>query len=127
MSVSVKTARLIQQKFVESLDSSVAVSDAESSHLDVTDCDSVAYELKDSVPGMKFTVGGSDGCAPVRKRRCRPKSKMHASSNSEGSGSDVDVSCCGRVEYSVRDGVPGFTVYCRNATWTPVDPSRVAS
>ena len=60
--------------------------------------------MKDGVPGMKFTVDGSDGWTPVRKRRCRPKSKMRASSDSEGSSSDVDVSCSRLVEYSVRDG-----------------------
>ena len=107
-------------------DSSVAVSEA-SSHLDLTNCDSVAYEMKDGVPGMKFTVDGSDGWTPVRKRRCRPKSKMRISSDSEGSSSDVDVSCSRLVEYSVRDGVPGLTVFRRNATWTPVEPSPVAS
>ena len=30
-------------------------------------------------------------------------------------------------EYSVRDGVLGLTVYHRNATWTPVEPSPVDS
>ena len=37
------------------------------------------------------------------------------------------MSCCRQVEYSVHDGVPGLTVFCRNATWTPIELSRVAS
>ena len=41
----------------------------------------------------------------VRKRRCRPKSKMRALSDSEGSSSDVDVLGYRLVEYSVCDGV----------------------
>ena len=114
-------------EYDQSLDSSGAVSEAESSHLGLTNYDSVAYEMKDGVPGMKCTVDGSDGWTPVRKRRCRPKSQMRASSDSKGSSSDVDVSCATLVEYSVRDGVPGLTVYRRNATWTPVEPSPVAS
>ena len=72
---------------VESLDSDVEVSKAEPSHLDLTNCESVAYEMKDGVPGVKFTVEGSDGWTPVRKRRCRPKSKLCSSSDSEGSSS----------------------------------------
>ena len=38
------------------------------SHLDLTNCDSVVYEMKDGIPGMKFTAGGRDGWTPVRKR-----------------------------------------------------------
>ena len=41
------------------------------SHLDLTNCDSVVYEMKDGIPGMKFTAGGRDGWTPVRKRRCQ--------------------------------------------------------
>ena len=85
-------------EYDQSLDSSGAVSEAESSHLGLINYDSVAYEMKDGVPGMKFTVDGSDGWTPVRKRRCRPKSQMRASSDSEGSSSDVDVSCARLVE-----------------------------
>ena len=71
-------------EYDQSLDSSGAVSEAESSHLGLTNYDLVAYEVKDGVPGRKFTVDGSDGWTPVRKRRCRPKSQRRASSDSKG-------------------------------------------
>ena len=66
-------------EYNQSLDPSGAVSEAESSHLDLTNYDSVAYEMKDGVPGMKFTVDGSDGWTPVRKRRAdlSPKCVLH--------------------------------------------------
>ena len=101
------------------------------SHLDLTNYDSAVYEMKDGIPGMKFTVDGRDGWIPVRKRCCQTKSKMpqqrSVSSDTESSSSDIDVSCCRRVEYSVHDSDSGLTVFRRNAIWTPIEPSPVAS
>ena len=80
--------------------------------------------MKDGIPGMTFTADGRDGWTPVRKRCCQTKSKMprqrSVSSDTESSSSDIDVSCCRHVEYSVHDGVPGLTVFRRSATWTPI-------
>jgi len=59
--------------------------------------------MKDGIPGMKFTADGRDGWTPVRKRCCQTKSIMprqrSVSSDTESSSSDIDVSCCRRVEY----------------------------
>ena len=113
MTVSLKTALWLQQSVrlilwnvlktfnVISTDSPVSKSCADT-HLDLTNCDSVVYEMKDGIPGMKFTADGRDGWTPVRKRRCQTKSKMprqrSVSSDTESSSSDIDVSCCRRVE-----------------------------
>ena len=49
-----------------------------------------------------------------------------STTDSENSDRELDVSCSRKVKYSVREGVPGLTIYRRNVVWKPVAPSPVA-
>ena len=42
---------------------------AQPASIDLTTCESVAYEMRDSMPGVKYTVDGSESWTPVMKRR----------------------------------------------------------
>ena len=41
--------------------------------IDLTTCESVAYGMRDSMPGVRYTVDGSESWTPVMKRRRRKK------------------------------------------------------
>ena len=102
-------------------------------------CDAVEFETKDDVPGVKYKMAnGSEGWTPVtRRRRRKSRTKLRKPINypdidttdSESSSSDLDMSCSRQIDYTIRDGVPGLTVYRRNPNpkWSPIAPSPVAS
>ena len=90
--------------------------------VDLTSCDSVAYEMRDGTSGVKYTKNGTEAWTPVKKRRPRRKRKEsqtpvltgHNSTDSDMSvstsnlsDSELDVSCSRMVQYSVRNGIPG--------------------
>jgi hypothetical protein len=63
----------------------------------------------------------------VRKRRIR-KGRTGGSSDSESdaSGSEVDVSCSRLVEFEKREGTPGLMIYRRGPpTWTPIRSAKM--
>ena len=66
------------------------------------------------------TLNGEEGWAPVvRKKRIKKRTSTSSESESDKSGSKIDVSCFRLVEYEKREGPPGLMVYCRGpATWT---------
>ena len=75
--------------------------------------------------------------AQTRRRRRKSRTKLRKPINypdidttdSESSSSDLDVSCSRQIDYTIRDGVPGLTVYRRNPNpkWSPIAPSPIAS
>ena len=98
--------------------------------VDLTTCESVSYEMRDRIPGVKYTKNGSEDWTPVVKRSQRKKSSDHQcpdNSSSDTSGSELDVSCSRMVQYSVREGVPGVSIHRRNVVWKPIVPSPVAT
>ena len=110
--------------------------------VDLTSCDSVAYEMRDGTSGVKYTKNGTEAWTPVKKRRPRRKRKEsqtpvftgHNSTDSDISvstsnlsNSELDVSCGRMVQYSVRNGIPGVSIHRRNVDWKPITPSPVAS
>ena len=59
----------------------------------------------------------------VKKKRITLRRRTSGSSDSEsdGSSSEVDVSCSRLVEFEKREETPGLMIYCRGApTWTPI-------
>ena len=107
----------------------------EPAHVDLTSCDGVAYEYRDNVPGLNYTVNGREEWTPVKKARKKrikqPVSSTNdaitSDSDSSQSSSSLDVSCSRLVEYSVQEGVPGLTIYRKNIHWTPIVPSPISS
>ena len=92
--------------------------------VDLTACENVVYEKRDEVPGVNYTLNGSETWTPVvRKRRRSSASSTGASSSS----SELDVSCSRKVQYQERNGAPGLSIHRRNVKWTPVMPSPVSS
>ena len=91
--------------------------------MDLTACENI-YEKRDEVPGVNYTLNGSETWTPVVKRKRRRSS---ASSTDESSSSELDVSCSREVQYQERNGAPGLSIHRRNVRWTPVMPSPVAS
>ena len=63
----------------------------------------------------------------MRQTKSKMQRQRSVSSDTESSSSDIDVSSCRQVEYSVHDSVPGLTVFHWNATWTPIERIPVAS
>ena len=104
-----------------------------SAPVDLTTCDSVSYEMRDCIPGVKYMKNGTQDWTPVVKRSRRRKKSDYVpsgscnSSSSDTSESELDVSCSRKVEYDVREGIPGVTIYRRNVVWKPVMPSPVSS
>ena len=92
--------------------------------VDLTACENVVYEKRDEVPGVKYTLNGSETWTPVVKRKRRRSS---TSSTGDSSSSELDVSCSRKVQYQERNGAPGLSIHRRNVKWTPVVPSPVAS
>ena len=92
--------------------------------VDLTTCENVVYEKRDEVPGVKYTLNGSETWTPVVKRKRRRSS---TSSTGDSSSSELDVSCSRKVQYQERNGAPGLSIHRRNVKWTPVVPSPVAS
>ena len=92
--------------------------------VNLTACENVVYEKRDEVPGVNYTLNGSETWTPVVKRKRRRSS---ASSTGDSSSSDLDVSCSRKVQYQERNGAPGLSIHRRNVKWTPVMPSLVAS
>ena len=73
---------------------------------------------------MKYGVSckileGNEQWTHVVKRK-RTKQRVHeADTDSDSSGSEVDVSCSRLVEFHKKDGVPGLNIYRRGPTiWT---------
>ena len=102
--------------------------------VDLTTCESVSYEMRDRVPGVKYVKDGAEAWTPVVKRSHRSKRKNYDldpdtcnSSQSDTSESELDVSCSRMVQYSVREGVPGVSIHRRNVIWKPIVPSPVAA
>ena len=98
--------------------------------VDLSTCEYVIYEMRDRIPGVKYTKNGNKEWTPVVKRSHRKRRFDHASDNSESSdtsGSELDVSCSRKVQYSVRVGVPGVSIHQRNVLWKPIMPSPVAN
>ena len=98
--------------------------------VDLSTCESVIYEVRDHIPGVKYTKNGNEEWTPVVKRSRRKRRFYHASDNSESSdtsGSELDVSCSRKVQYSVREGVPGVSIHQRNVIWKPIMPSPIAN
>ena len=100
--------------------------------VNLTTCNSVSYEMRDQVPGVRYTKNGIEAWTPVVKRSRRKALKKQpdnstVESTSDSSGSELDVTCSRMVQYSVREGVPGVSVHRRNVVWTPVVPSPVAT
>ena len=98
--------------------------------VDLSTCESVTYEMKDRIPSVKYTKNGDEEWTPVVKRSHRKRRFDHASDNSESSdtsGSELDVSCSRKVQYSVREGVPGVSIHRRNVTWKLIMPNPVAN
>ena len=91
--------------------------------VDLTTCETVTYEERNEVPGVKYSLDGNEAWTPVirRKRRRRCSSTDDSSSSSE-----LDVSCSRMVEYEEHKGAPGLSIHRRNVRWTPIEPSPVA-
>ena len=106
--------------------------------VNLANCESVVYEMKDQVPGVRYTPpdGGDDKWTPVVKKT---RGKKHLKSSegcspidytdltSDSSSSELDVYCSRLVEYSIREGVPGLAIHHRNTAWSPIAPSPVAA
>ena len=101
------------------------------SPIDLTTCQSVSYEMRDCVPGVKYIKNTTEAWTPVMKRSGRKKKPDQVfdpvDSSSDTSGSELDVSCSRMVQYSLRDGVPGVSIHRRNVVWEPIVPSPVAT
>ena len=93
--------------------------------VDLTTCENVVYEKRDEVPGVKYTLNGSETWTPVVKRKRRRSST--SSTGADSSSSELDVSCSRKVQYQECNGAPGLSIHRRNVKWTPVVPSPVAS
>ena len=93
--------------------------------VDLTACENIVYEKKDEVPGVNYTLNGSETWTPVVKRKRRRSSA--SSTGASSSSSELDVSCSRKVQYQERNGAPGLSIHRRNVKWTPVIPSPVAS
>ena len=80
------------------------------------------------MPGVKYTKSETEDWTWVIKRSQRRK-KPQTVDSSDYSGSELDVSCSRKVEYTVHDGVPGVIVYCRNIIilWKAIKPSPIAT
>ena len=78
--------------------------------VDLSTCQNVMYEARNSVPGVKFEEGGRDGWVKVmRKRRKKVTGVEDLGSSSE---SELDVRAASRVEYKVDtyDGASGLCI-----------------
>ena len=86
--------------------------------VDLTACETVTYEKRNEVPGVKYTLDGNETWTPVIRRKRRPR---HSSSGS--SSSEFDVSCSRMVQYQECNGL---SIHRRNVKWTSIEPSPVA-
>ena len=61
------------------------------------------------------TLDGEEGWTPVVKKRRIRRGRTSGSSESEsdGSGSEDDISCSRLVEFEKREGTPGLMIYRR--------------
>ena len=66
--------------------------------VDLTTCDSVPYEMRDDVHGVKYTKSGTEDWIQSLKG-------LEENDSSDFSASELDVSCSRKVKYTVRDGV----------------------
>ena len=91
---------------------------------DLSKCLDIEYEYRDFVPGVSYrTIDGEEGWTPVVKKRRIRRGRTSGSSDSESdeSGSEVDISCSRLVEFEKREGIPGLMIYRRGPpTWTPI-------
>ena len=105
--------------------------------MNLANCESVVYEMKDQVPGVRYTPpdGGDDKWTPVVKTtRGKKRLKSEGCSpidytdlTSDSSSFELYVSCSRLVEYFIREGVPGLAIHRRNTAWSPIAPSPVAA
>jgi hypothetical protein len=86
------------------------------------DCEDVKYESRDYIPGVSYkTLEGNEQWTPVVRRKRAKQRVCEADTDSDSSGSEVDVSCSRLVEFHKKDGVPGLNIYRRGPTvWTPI-------
>ena len=69
------------------------------------------------------TLDGEEGWTPVVKKRRirRGRTSGNLESESDGSGSEVNISCSRLVEFEKQEGTPGLMIYRRGPpTWTPI-------
>ena len=93
----------------------------------LTTCQSVSYEMRDCVPGVKYINNTTEPWTPVMKRSGRKKKPDQVfdpvDSSSDTSGSDV--SCSRTVHYSLREGVPGMSIHRRCLLFVTAVVSRM--
>ena len=98
--------------------------------VDLSTCQNVMYEARNSVPGVKFEEGGRDGWVEVvRKRRKRMKKVTGVEDLGSSSESELDVRAASRVEYMVNsnDGASGLCIQTgRIRKWVKIAPSPIA-
>ena len=65
----------------------------------LSDCEDVKYERRNCMPGVSYkTLAGKEQWTPVVKRK-RIKQRVCEDTDSDSSGSEVDISCSRLVEY----------------------------
>ena len=98
--------------------------------VDLSTCQNVMYEARNSVPGVKFVEEGRDGWVKVvRKRRKRMKKVTGVEDLGSSSESELDVTAASRVEYRVDpdDGASGLCIQTgRIRKWVKIAPSPIA-
>ena len=87
----------------------------------LSDCEDVKYDSCNYTPGVSYkTSQRKEQWTPIVRRK-RTKQRLRDDTDSDSSGSEVDVSCSRLVEFQKKDGVPGLNIYQRGpAVWTPI-------
>ena len=94
----------------------------------------MSYEVRDSVPGVRFEKDGKQGWVKVvrKKKGIKKKRGLKVGRGEEGSssGSEVDVGEASEVVYMVDsdDEGPGLMVQRRRTReWIPIEPSPIST
>ena len=109
---------------------------SETSAISLTACESVMYEMRDDIPGVKFEKGGQAGWTPVQK-----SGLDQAIDREEGNGTlttprratmkKLQIKYAKEVAYREISGTPGLLFRRGNTRhsyeWLPVVPSPIAS
>ena len=109
---------------------------SETSAISLTACESVMYEMRDDIPGVKFVKGGQAGWTPVQK-----SGLDQAIDHEEGNGTlttprratmeKLQIKHAKEVAYREISGTPGLLFRRGNTRhsyeWLPVVPSPIAS